>query len=204
MKSPFNLLPQKGSNWRQVALFFIAIIIGLGLFMMKEARVTSYLSDDPQACVNCHVMTPVYNSWMNSSHREWANCNDCHVPHDNVVNKYYFKAKDGLYHASVFTARAEPDVIKMKEASQEVVQQNCIRCHVQQVTQVKYDGWVDDHREKRTGRQCWSCHQQVPHGDVHGLTTIKYNLAPIPTDQEEMVIPDWLAEQTDKNPKNEK
>lgn len=204
MKFPFNLLPQKGSNWRQVALFFIAVIIGLGLFMMKEARVTSYLSDDPQACVNCHVMTPVYNSWMNSSHREWANCNDCHVPHDNVLNKYYFKAKDGLYHASVFTARAEPDVIKMKEASQEVVQQNCIRCHVQQVTQVKYDGWVEDHRQKRTGRQCWSCHQQVPHGDVHGLTTIKYNLAPIPTDQEEMVIPDWLAEQTDKNQKNEK
>ena len=204
MKFPFNLFPEKGSNWRQVALFFIAVIIGLGLFMMKEARVTSYLSDDPQACVNCHVMTPVYNSWMNSSHREWANCNDCHVPHDNVLNKYYFKAKDGLYHASVFTARAEPDVIKMKEASQEVVQQNCIRCHVQQVTQVKYDGWIEDHREKRTGRQCWSCHQQVPHGDVHGLTTIKYNLAPIPTDQEEMVIPDWLAEQTDKTQKNEK
>ena len=203
MKFPFNLLPQKGSNWRQVALFFIAVIIGLGLFMMKEARVASYLSDDPQACVNCHVMTPVYNSWMNSSHREWANCNDCHVPHDNVVNKYYFKAKDGLYHASVFTARAEPDVIKMKEASQEVVQQNCIRCHVQQVTQVKYDGYIEDHREKRTTRQCWSCHQQVPHGDVHGLTTIKYNLAPIPTDKEEMVIPEWLAEQTDKNQNNE-
>ena len=42
-----------------------------------------------------------------------------------------FKAKDGLYHATVFTARAEPDVIEMQEASQEVVQDNCIRCHVQ-------------------------------------------------------------------------
>ncbi|TBW27144.1 cytochrome c nitrite reductase small subunit [Gramella sp. KN1008] len=200
MKSSFKILPERGSNWRQIALFFIAVIIGLGLFMMREARVTSYLSDDPQACVNCHVMTPVYNSWMNSSHREWANCNDCHVPHDNLANKYFFKAKDGLYHASVFTARAEPDVIKMKEASQEVVQQNCIRCHVQQVTQVKYDGWIEDHQEKRTGRQCWSCHKQVPHGKIHGLHTVKYNLAPIPTDQEEMVIPDWLAEQTTKKP----
>ena len=203
MKSNFKYLPERGSNWRQIALFFIAVIIGLGLFMMKEARVTSYLSDDPQACVNCHVMTPVYNSWMNSSHREWANCNDCHVPHDNIVNKYFFKAKDGLYHASVFTARAEPDVIKMQEASQEVVQQNCIRCHLQQVTQVKYDGWIEEHQEKRTGRQCWECHKQVPHGKLHGLTSIKYNLAPIPTDQEEMVIPDWLAEQTDKNEQHE-
>ena len=68
----------------------------------------------------------------------------------------------------------------MKEASQEVVQQNCIRCHLQQVTQVKYDGWIDGHRENRTGRQCWSCHKQVPHGKVHGLSTIKFNVAPLP------------------------
>lgn len=141
-------------------------------------------------------MTPVYNSWMHSSHREWASCNDCHVPHDNIFNQYYFKAKDGLYHASVFTARAEPDVIKMKEASAEVVQNNCIRCHVQQVTQVKYNGWIEGHQENRTGRQCWSCHTQVPHGNVRGLTTVKYNIAPIPTDKEdEAVIPAWLEKE---------
>ena len=139
-------------------------------------------------------MTPVYNSWMHSSHREWAKCNDCHVPHDNVFNKYYFKAKDGLYHATIFTARAEPDVIKMQEASQKVVQDNCIRCHVQQVTQTKYAGFLEDHKENRTKRQCWSCHKQVPHGKIHGLLTIKFNVAPLPTDQEEMVIPAWLAD----------
>ncbi|MXV38002.1 hypothetical protein GO491_04825 [Flavobacteriaceae bacterium Ap0902] len=77
---------------------------------------------------------------MHSSHREWASCNDFHVPHDNVVNQYYFKAKDGLFHATIFTLRAEPDVMFMREASEEVVQNNCLRCHVQQVTQVKYDG----------------------------------------------------------------
>ncbi len=192
MKFKFNIFP-KNSKWRKTAWFFIAVFIGMGAFIAKEAELTSYLSDDPQACVNCHVMTPVYNSWMRSSHREWANCNDCHVPHNNVFNKYYFKAKDGLYHASVFTARAEPDVIHMKEASQEVVQQNCIRCHIQQVTQTKYDGWLDNHRENRTGRQCWSCHKQVPHGKLHGILSIKTNLAPLPTDQEEAVIPSWLA-----------
>lgn len=193
-----KILPPKGSAWRERTLFFIAVIIGLGLFLARESRITSYLTDDPQACVNCHVMTPVYNSWMHSSHREWANCNDCHVPHNNVFNKYYFKAKDGLYHASVFTARAEPDVIAMKEASQEVVQQNCIRCHVQQVTQTKYSGWLESHTENRTGRQCWSCHKQVPHGKVHGLSTIQYNIAPIPTDKEEMVIPVWLSKEINK------
>jgi len=167
----------------------------MGLFIAKEANLFSYLSDDPKTCVNCHVMNPVYNSWMHSSHREYASCNDCHVPHNNVFNKYFFKAKDGLYHSYVFTTRQEPEVIFMREASQEVVQNNCIRCHVQQVTQTKYANWVDTHTENRTDRQCWSCHKEVPHGSIHGLSTIRNNISPLPTDKEEMVIPSWLEQE---------
>lgn len=191
-----SLFPNQNSRWFTVAIIFIGIVTGLGLFIAKEAKVFSYMSDDPQACVNCHVMTSVYNSWMHSSHREWANCNDCHVPHDNVINKYYFKAKDGLFHASVFTARAEPDVMFMREASQNVVQDNCLRCHVQQVTQAKYDGWIDDHRENRSERKCWSCHKTVPHGKIHGITTARNNIAPIPTDVG-VRVPDWLQSKID-------
>ncbi|MCF8716186.1 cytochrome c nitrite reductase small subunit [Joostella atrarenae] len=190
-----NILPNRKSRWRTIAVFLIAVITGLGLFMAKEAELVSYMSDDPLACVNCHVMTPVYNSWMHSSHREWASCNDCHVPHNNVLNKYYFKAKDGLFHASVFTLRAEPEVMFMREESQEVVQNNCIRCHVQQVTQTKYEGYIADHVQNRTDRKCWTCHQEVPHGTVHGISTIKNNIAPIPTDTEEAVIPLWLQDE---------
>lgn len=196
MFSKNDLLPDKKSRWRPVALFLIATIIGLGLFMAKEAEMVSYLSDDPKTCVNCHVMTPVYNSWMHSSHREWATCNDCHVPHDNIFNKYFFKAKDGLYHASIFTLRAEPEVMFMREASENVVQNNCIRCHVQQVTQAKYDGYIEDHKTNRTSRKCWSCHIQVPHGDVHGISTVRSNIAPLPTDDvDDTVVPDWLRNQ---------
>ncbi|UKM64411.1 NapC/NirT family cytochrome c [Flavobacteriaceae bacterium GSB9] len=92
-----NILPDKTSRWRTVAVFLIAVITGLGFFMAKEAELVSYMSDNPQACVNCHVMTPVYNSWMHSSHREWANCNDCHVPHNNVFNNYDFIWRQLLY-----------------------------------------------------------------------------------------------------------
>ena len=193
MKRLFRfLIPPK--QWRIPVIILLGAISGLSLYAMVESKAISYLSDDPKTCANCHVMTPQYTTWKNSSHREWAKCNDCHVPHDNVFNKYYFKAKDGLYHATIFTARAEPDVIKMQEASQKVVQDNCIRCHVQQVTQTKYAGFLEDHKENRTKRQCWSCHKQVPHGKIHGLLTIKFNVAPLPTDQEEMVIPAWLAD----------
>lgn len=196
-----NFLPED-VKWRNVAIILLATTVGLGFFMAREAKIFSYLSDDPQACVNCHVMTPVYNSWMHSSHREWASCNDCHVPHNNIVNQYYFKAKDGLFHASVFTARAEPDVMFMRAASEEVVQNNCIRCHVQQVTQVKYDGYIEDHYSNRTDRQCWSCHKEVPHGKIHGLTTIRNNIAPIPTDTDGTVVPKWLKAQIKEKAKN--
>ncbi len=193
-----KIIPKFNSKQLTIATFLLAVVIGMGLFIAKEAEVTSYLSDNPQACVNCHVMTPVYNSWLHSSHREQASCNDCHVPHNNIFNQYYFKAKDGLYHASIFTLRAEPEVIFMREESQEVVQQNCIRCHVQQVTQTKYDGWIDQHAENRTERQCWSCHKEVPHGRIHGLSTINSNISPLPTDKEEVVVPAWLQEEMDK------
>ncbi|WP_299535667.1 cytochrome c nitrite reductase small subunit [Ulvibacterium sp.] len=191
--------PKKDSKWRTTAVVLVASILGLGLFIIKEGEVVSYLSDDPQACVNCHVMTPVYNSWMHSSHRELVSCNDCHVPHDNLIKAYSFKAMDGLYHASIFTARMEPEVIFMRKGSQEVVQDNCIRCHVQQVTQVKYDGFIENHRTNRTERQCWSCHREVPHGSVHGMSTIRYNIAPLPTDTEEMIIPKWLQLEMEMN-----
>jgi len=86
----------------------------------------------------------------------------------------------------------------MKEASQEVVQNNCIRCHTNQVTDVKLSSWLDDHKENRTGRKCWECHREVPHGRVHGLSSTRYTLAPIPTDLEKDVIPEWLKTEMNK------
>ena len=186
------------SRWVPVSIVIFGSIIGLSLFLAKESEVISYMGDKPETCVNCHVMTSEYNSWMHSSHREVATCNSCHVPHDNVLNKYYFKAKDGLYHATVFTLRNEPQVIQMKEASQEVVQQNCIRCHSKQVKDAKLDGWIANHAESRTDRQCWSCHREVPHGKVHGLSSTEYLLAPKPTDVDKDIVPEWLKEEINK------
>ena len=80
-----------------VPLFIVAgLIFGLGGYTLYMSRAHSYLSDDPEACINCHIMTPYYQSWDHSSHGRWATCNDCHVPHNNIANKYFFKAKDGL------------------------------------------------------------------------------------------------------------
>ncbi len=177
-------------GWQLPVIILTGGIIGLSLYAAIESRAISYLSDDPKTCANCHVMTPQYTTWRNSSHREVANCNDCHVPHDNIVKKYLFKAKDGLYHASVFTSRNEPEVIRMKEAGIEVVQNNCIRCHENQVTDGKLASQVPNHFNSRTERKCWECHQEVPHGSVHSLSSIKY-YGKIPAEHQE-TIPEWI------------
>ncbi|WP_143960922.1 cytochrome c nitrite reductase small subunit [Litoribacter populi] len=190
----YSLIPPR--KWRPAATILVAAIIGLGLYMVKLSNAASYLSDDPQACVNCHVMTPQYITWNHSAHREVAHCNDCHVPHDNAFNKYYFKAMDGLYHSAIFTLRAEPEVIKAREPSVEVIQNNCIRCHTTQVTDAKMAGFVEDHHAKRTDRLCWECHREVPHGRVKSLSSVGHQIEPIrahaPSDLQ--IVPKWLRD----------
>lgn len=185
--------------WRIPVIILLATIVGVGSFILKTSRVMSYMTDDPKACLNCHVMTPQYITWDHSSHGEVTNCNDCHVPHDNVLRKYAFKAKDGMYHAAVFTLRAEPQVIKMHEMGQEVVQENCIRCHSDQITDGKLTTWIEGHKTDRTDRQCWECHREVPHGRVKSLSSVGYQVEPLEARVErKSIIPDWIKEELNK------
>ena len=102
--------------WRLPVILLAGIFAGLAAFAFYISKAPSYLSDNPATCVNCHIMAPQYATWTHNSHRQYARCNDCHVPHNNLLNKYYFKAKDGMRHATMFTLRREPQVIRIKEA----------------------------------------------------------------------------------------
>lgn len=177
-------------KWKIPVIIVSAILLGLFFFLFYVSNASSYLSDDPKTCVNCHIMAPQYATWMHSSHREWANCNDCHVPHNNVFNKYYFKGKDGMRHASIFTMRAEPQVIQIKEEGHHVVQQNCIRCHSNLITDAKMNTIHTDFHSDRTDRTCWECHREVPHGRVNSLSSTPNAKVPLP----ESPVPDWLKE----------
>lgn len=73
----YSLVPPR--KWRPTATVLVAAIFGLGIYLLKLINAASYLSDDPHACVNCHIMTPQYITWNQSSHREVAHCNECHV-----------------------------------------------------------------------------------------------------------------------------
>ena len=139
MKKLLNIIPRVFV----VPLFVVAgIIVGLGAYTVYVARLHTYATDEPSACINCHIMTPYYQSWEQGSHREWAHCNDCHVPQDNFVNKYAFKAADGLYHSAVFTLRNEPMAIRPCNASNKVIMENCVRCHTQLTTEFVKAGQI--------------------------------------------------------------
>jgi cytochrome c nitrite reductase small subunit len=140
-----------------------------------------------------------YASWTHSSHREVASCNDCHVPHDNVFRKYFFKASDGLRHATIFTARAEPQVIQIKQAGANVVQENCIRCHYELISMVRAVQVTADNHKEGEGARCWDCHRETPHGTVNSLSAAPFTLIP----RMESVIPKWMEKALNENKTNE-
>jgi cytochrome c nitrite reductase small subunit len=177
-------------KWRIPVIISLGIMVGIGAYLFHVSKASSYLSDKPETCINCHVMVPQYSTWAHSSHREHAHCNDCHVPHDNFANHYFFKAKDGLRHATIFTLRTEPQSIKIKHAGIGVVQQNCIRCHEDLIDAGTTGNKNPELVELRKERLCWECHQLVPHGDVRSLSSTPNAIVPIP----DSPVPDWLRE----------
>lgn len=175
-------------QWKLPVIILLGILTGLSFFALRISKAHSYLSDEPETCMNCHIMAPQYATWSHSAHREVTNCNDCHVPHNNVINKYYFKAKDGLRHATIFTMRNEPQVIFIKDAGKKVVQMNCIRCHESTLTDAKTLAVSHDLHQGRMDRKCWECHRETPHGRVNSLSSVPYARVPVP----ESPVPDWL------------
>lgn len=180
-------------NWRLPVIIILGIASGMILHIFYASNAISYLSDNPETCVNCHVMSPEYATWQHGSHGRVAICNDCHVPQDNIINKYMFKATDGLRHSYVFTFRLEPQVIVIKDAGKEAVQQNCIRCHQNQIHPIALRA-INNKSIVEDGRKCWDCHKETPHGKVHSLSSTPFARVPLlksPT-------PEWIRKITDK------
>jgi len=175
-------------NWRVPVIILAGMFVGISVYAFIVSNAVSYMSDDPATCVNCHVMGTQYATWFHSSHREHATCNDCHVPQDNIFKQYYFKAQDGIRHATIFTLDTTPEHIVMHEAGQRVVQANCQRCH-DHTNQFVTSGHVSfDHVQKGEGRLCWDCHRDVPHGTVRSTGSVPNARVPVP----QSPMPQWL------------
>ncbi|MCS6845833.1 MAG: cytochrome c nitrite reductase small subunit [Caldilineales bacterium] len=140
-----------------ITFAMLGILIGVGGYTFYYARGASYLSDDPNACANCHVMREQLASWEKSSHRAVATCNACHTPH-SLVGKYATKLENGYRHSAAFTLQNWHDPIRMREASVQIVLNNCQDCHRQMVSQ------LPEHLvEPGSPITCITCHRGVGH-----------------------------------------
>ncbi|HET9452981.1 MAG TPA: cytochrome c nitrite reductase small subunit, partial [Gemmatimonadaceae bacterium] len=113
-----------------MAALGLGLTVGLGAFTFIYARGYSYLTNDPAACANCHIMREHFDAWNKSTHRAVAACNDCHTPH-TPVGKYAVKAKNGFWHSFYFTTGRYPDPLRITEGNRHVTEETCRYCHAQ-------------------------------------------------------------------------
>lgn len=163
MNSVFNRAASAAGFIRIAApLFWVAALggglcVGLGGYTFLYARGLSYLSNDPRACANCHVMQKHYDGWVKASHHAAATCNDCHTPHD-LVGKYMTKAENGYHHSRAFTLQTFPEPIRIKPKNLRILEQNCVRCHETLVADI-----IPRDNARSEEPDCVRCHADVGH-----------------------------------------
>jgi cytochrome c nitrite reductase small subunit len=152
----------RASTSRSVRILSFAVAIaigvlgGLGAFTVGYGNGFSYLTNDPEACANCHIMQDHFDSWVTSSHRDVAACGDCHLRHD-FLGKWLTKADNGFFHALAFTTGNFDEPIQIKPRNRRVTQEACIDCHgrfVNSMLPTEHGGEM---------QLCVHCHSDVGH-----------------------------------------
>ncbi len=129
----------------------LGLPVGIGAFTFVYAKGFSYLSSDPRACVNCHIMNDQFSAWTKSGHRHTAGCVECHLPHAGI-EKWIAKADHGFRHSAAFTLQNFKEPIEITRRDREIVRANCVRCHAGLVQALP------------PSADCLQCHRGAGHG----------------------------------------
>ncbi|MFG0318903.1 MAG: cytochrome c nitrite reductase small subunit [Planctomycetota bacterium JB042] len=147
----------------RLALALGGLLAGIGAYTFVYAEGASYLSRDPQACANCHIMQPQFDSWQKASHHGVATCVDCHIP-VGFPHNLIAKAINGWNHSKAFTLQNFPEPIRITPPNARILQENCVRCH-DDLTH----GLVRGASTVGDTIRCTHCHQSAGHGEPVGL-----------------------------------
>ncbi|MFW5829003.1 MAG: cytochrome c nitrite reductase small subunit [Planctomycetota bacterium] len=134
----------------------LGVVTGIGGFTFGYGKGFSYFSNNPGACVNCHVMDGHYDSWQNSGHAHVAVCNDCHLSH-HPIGKWVTKADNGFFHSLAFTTGDFHEPIRIKPRNRRVTQAACLHCHTDVVHQML------PATQEHDLLNCVHCHSEVGH-----------------------------------------
>ena len=143
-----------------IAAATLGLAFGLGAFTFGYAKGGSYLTNDPAACANCHVMAEHFAAWQHASHRAVATCNDCHTPH-NLIGKYVTKARNGFWHSFYFTTGRYPDPLRITPRNHDITESACRFCHQEIVAAIDVTQTTNAHADSRLS--CVRCHAYVGH-----------------------------------------
>ena len=142
------------------------IIVGIGAFTFIYAKGYSYLTNDPSACANCHIMDEHFDAWLKSSHQPVAVCNDCHTP-SGLIPKYITKADNGFWHSVAFTTGDFPDPLRIKPRNLKVTEEACMKCHQSITASIVSGGHLTGRNSRSVPEEeqvsCVRCHDSVGH-----------------------------------------
>ncbi len=150
-----------------VASVLAGSFVGSGAYTFVAAKGTSYLSNDPEVCVSCHIMREQYDGWRHGSHHAVAVCNDCHLPHESAVGKLWVKALNGWNHSKAFTLQNFPEPIRIRPSNAKVLETNCLYCHRRVTEEITAHGTLGvptDPQARADLYGCVRCHPAVGHG----------------------------------------
>lgn len=133
----------------------VGAVIGVGGYTFAYAEGWAYMTNDPNACANCHVMNEQLDGWAKGSHHDVAVCNDCHTPTD-TVGKLVTKARNGWHHSLAFTTQSFHEPIQITPYNLAITEARCRDCHAEIVDAI--DGAHADDRVS-----CVRCHSSVGH-----------------------------------------
>lgn len=156
-------LPRVGRRSWTLFGVLLGTTLGIGAYTFVYAEGGSYLSTDPRACANCHIMRPQYDGWQKASHHTVATCAECHLPASGLA-KWWAKALNGWNHSKAFTLQDFPEPILMTPRNAAILQENCVRCHGALVHDLAGGAGPD-----AGAPQCTHCHASVGHGPPAGL-----------------------------------
>ncbi len=142
---------------------FAGLVAGVGGYTFLYAEGASYMTNDPAACMNCHIMKEQYDGWQKSSHHAVAVCNDCHAPHD-LVGKYATKAINGWNHSLAFTTGDFHEPIQITESNRQITESACRYCHAKITEEIDFHPGVSDYEYSESESiSCIRCHNDVGH-----------------------------------------
>lgn len=134
------------------------VLFGLGTYTFVYAKGYSYVTNNPEACANCHIMRDHFSAWTRASHHAVAICNDCHTP-PGLIPKYVTKAQNGFWHSFYFTTGRYPDPLRITERNQTITELTCRKCHEEMTASIDPVHAASGDR----GLSCIRCHSTVGH-----------------------------------------